>query len=227
MQKIYGIHFSEIDSTASWVETHYQELKPEGITCVTADVQTAGQGQRSRVWVSKEGNLHMTLFYHLKKGDACIPNLAQFMALAFCEVFPAKIKWPNDLQVEGVKVAGILVKLLDCVETFGVVHSIGVNVHTQVETDQPTITLQEWTGHTYNLDTLAKTLTHALIAELQKGFSAKTFNAKLAYRDQKMTCRQGKTLIKGVVRGIDSNGKLEMELESGEVIYLMSGELTF
>lgn len=226
MQKIHRIHFSEIDSTATWVETHYQELELEGITCVTAGIQTAGRGRRSRNWVSKEGNLHMTLFYHLEKGDLRIPNLAQLMALAFCEVFPASIKWPNDLQAEGAKLAGILVNLIDCGETFGVVHSIGVNVHTQVDTDQPTITLQKWTGHTYNLEALAKTLTNALTAELQKGFSAETFNAKLAYRGQKMTCHHGEALITGVIRGVDSTGKLEMELEGGETVYLSSGDLT-
>lgn len=225
MQNIHRIHFNEIDSTITWVKNHWEDLSKEDITCVTATIQTAGRGRRTKNWISKKGNLHMTLFYHLKKDDPRIPNLAQFMAMAFCQIFPAKIKWPNDLLVGDSKLAGILVNLIDCGSTFGVVHSIGVNVHTKVQTDQSTTTLYEWTNHTYDLDNLAKILTNALTNELEKGFSAELFNNKLAYRGDKISCHHGDEVISGIIRGVDSYGRLELELPSGEIKRLSSGDL--
>lgn len=167
----------------------------------------------------------MTLFYYLPKEDPRLPNLAQLMALAFCEVFPVQIKWPNDLIADRAKLAGILVELIDCGERFGVAHSIGVNVHTPIQTDQLTITLQQWTGNCYHLDALAITLSKALLFQLEKGFSAEAYNSKLIFYGEKGTCVQGCKKFSGIIRGVDQSGRLQLELDNREIVSLSCGDL--
>ncbi len=86
---------------------------------IVADRQTSGRGRRGRVWVSETGNLHATALLI----DPCTP--ARLAELPFVAVTAArravashvargdarvKIKWPNDLLVDGRKVAGILLE---------------------------------------------------------------------------------------------------------------------
>jgi len=84
-----------------------------------ADRQTAGRGRRGRVWVSEAGNLYASALLI----DPCIPaHLAELPFVAVVAVRRAvaarlarggervRIKWPNDLLVDGAKVAGILLE---------------------------------------------------------------------------------------------------------------------
>ena len=86
---------------------------------IVADRQTSGRGRRGRVWVSESGNLHATALLI----DPCAPErLAELPFVAVVAAWRAvavhvaggdgrvKIKWPNDLLVDGAKVAGILLE---------------------------------------------------------------------------------------------------------------------
>ena len=85
---------------------------------VTARVQTAGRGRRGRGWSSPLGNLHASLLLVEAAPPALSPQLAFVGAVALFDavvaVLPVDrrlcIKWPNDLLVDGAKVAGILVE---------------------------------------------------------------------------------------------------------------------
>jgi len=226
MQKIKRIHFEKLDSTISWVKDHYQEFDPSSVICVTASTQTAGKGRFSRKWVSTQGNLHMTLFYSLEKGDPRVANLAQLMALAICSLFPAKIKWPNDIVVDEKKLGGILVEIIDCEDRLGIIHSLGLNVNAPVKTDQKTTSLFEWTGKKHDLDPLIDQIVTAYFKQLEQGFSAEAFNKKLAYRGEPVTCQIGMKSIHGTLVGVDEEGKLQLLLDDGTIRSIYSGDLT-
>jgi BirA family transcriptional regulator, biotin operon repressor / biotin---[acetyl-CoA-carboxylase] ligase len=86
-------------------------------TWVMARAQTAARGRRGKVWVQPAGNLAATLIY---KPDVTAPEAAKrsFMAAnALYETFAIyvdryrlSLKWPNDVLLNGGKVAGILLE---------------------------------------------------------------------------------------------------------------------
>lgn len=167
MQKIHRIHFDSISSTNTWIKKNFKTLDATAITCVTATIQTKGRGRLGRLWISKAGNLHMSLFFCLEKRDGRIPRLAQLAAVALADLFPTQIKWPNDLIIDGKKWGGALVELVDCNQRQGVVLGLGLNVNTPVEnTGQPTTSLVEATGQTWDLDRLVPSIIDAFFATL-------------------------------------------------------------
>jgi BirA family biotin operon repressor/biotin-[acetyl-CoA-carboxylase] ligase len=119
-------HFERVDST----NTRARELAAEGAghgTVVTADEQTAGRGRQGRVWTAPPGKalLYSAIVRPLDERHLMLP-LA--VPLAVCEAaeelagtladgddatsakFHCGVKWPNDVLVDGRKLAGILVE---------------------------------------------------------------------------------------------------------------------
>jgi len=115
---------------------------------ITAGEQTAGRGRRGRAWSTGRGNLAASLLLI----DPADPELAATLSFvagvavhrAACDaagpVFAPRLslKWPNDLLLDGAKVAGILVegeKLAD--GRFAVVIGVGVNCVSHPDVDAP------------------------------------------------------------------------------------------
>ena len=88
---------------------------PEG-TLVWARRQTAGRGRRGRSWESDGGNLYCSLIVRPATDSAAAAQLSFVAALAVAEAVADQIagaprlKWPNDVLVEGAKIAGILLE---------------------------------------------------------------------------------------------------------------------
>ncbi|MGA9867541.1 MAG: biotin--[acetyl-CoA-carboxylase] ligase [Acetobacteraceae bacterium] len=99
-------------------------------TVVTAGEQTAGRGRVGRSWDSPVGNLYLSVLLRLDLAPGRIAELSFVAALAVAETVDAfvtgraSLKWPNDVLIDGAKVAGILVEQADGVAVIG----IGVNV---------------------------------------------------------------------------------------------------
>ena len=113
---------------------------PHG-TLVIAERQTAGRGRRGRTWIAPAGkSLALTLILRPRLPAARAPELAFAGALAVCEtaralgVERAQVKWPNDVQVAGKKLSGLLAELRTRgSELSHVVLGIGVNVNTALD----------------------------------------------------------------------------------------------
>ncbi|HPD08353.1 MAG TPA: biotin--[acetyl-CoA-carboxylase] ligase [Methanomassiliicoccales archaeon] len=103
----------EVDSTNDVAKALAVEGEPEG-TVVTAARQTCGRGRTGRRWESPQGGLYLSV---ILRPELPAPDLTLFTVLSclpvaqameeVCRVVPS-IKWPNDVRVEGKKVAGIL-----------------------------------------------------------------------------------------------------------------------
>ena len=108
------LHFSEIDSTMDYCKKLALSGEPEG-TIVSAEFQNTGRGRFSRKWISPYGeNIQMSIL--LKPKSKHLPYLNMAASLAICETTEiitkatAHIKWPNDVQVNNKKLAGILIE---------------------------------------------------------------------------------------------------------------------
>ena len=130
------IHYREsLPST----NEHAQRLAQEGAShgeVVIAEQQTAGRGRRGRNWISPAGvNLYFSVILRPELSPQRAPELTLTTAVALAETLreagaAAAIKWPNDLLVEGRKIAGILAEMTAEAENLSfVVMGVGVNLN--------------------------------------------------------------------------------------------------
>ncbi|HEX6956830.1 MAG TPA: biotin--[acetyl-CoA-carboxylase] ligase [Ferrovibrio sp.] len=110
--------FEVIDSTNEEIRRQAEAGAAEGLA-VTAKRQTAGRGRRGRAWESPEGNLFLSVLLRPATTAAEAARLSFLAAVALADALelaaPALrrrlgCKWPNDVQVDGAKIAGILLE---------------------------------------------------------------------------------------------------------------------
>ena len=120
---------------------------PEGLW-LRADRQTGGKGRQGRAWQSPPGNLYASTLVRLQPDDPSAATLALVAAVALHEAVrpeaPATlIKWPNDLLVDGAKLAGILLERQDDAVVIG----FGVNLAFHpILADRPATSLKALAG---------------------------------------------------------------------------------
>lgn len=102
---------------------------------VFAKKQTKGRGTFGKHWVSKEGNLFITIFFQLKKNyppfnefSIINPIIVSSVIGDFCGKKNVSIKWPNDVFVKGKKICGILQELITSNSEKFLIIGIGMNI---------------------------------------------------------------------------------------------------
>src|SRR5262249_47625594 len=126
----------EVDSTQRLARDLARGGADEGTT-VIAERQTAGRGRMGRQWHSPAGeNVYCSVVLRPPLAPGAVPCLALVVGLAVIDAvravagLAAALKWPNDVLLEGRKVAGILTELDAEVERVHfVIAGIGVNVN--------------------------------------------------------------------------------------------------
>ena len=113
---------------------------PEGAVAA-AEHQTSGRGRLGRRWEDRPGSSALTSVLLRPPTGAQLPQLSLVVGLATAEAIetvtrcPAAIKWPNDVVLDGAKVAGVLLEG----DADAVVCGIGINVR-QAPDELPTNT---------------------------------------------------------------------------------------
>ncbi|WP_454882679.1 biotin--[acetyl-CoA-carboxylase] ligase [Sphingomonas oryzagri] len=198
---------------------------PEGVW-VRAEQQRGGRGRQGRAWVSPPGNLYASVLVRLQPHDPPAPSLALVAAVAVAETVEAfgavpKIKWPNDLLVDGAKLSGILLERAGD----AVVAGIGVNLaHHPEDIDRPATSLAASLGHAPEPDTFVTALADAFarwlyrwraegLAPVRASWLEKAhpIGAALAVR-----LPDGSSLD-GLFDGLDATGALRLRLADGQV----------
>jgi BirA family transcriptional regulator, biotin operon repressor / biotin---[acetyl-CoA-carboxylase] ligase len=134
------IRLPECPSVNTYAIELLKEVKVHEGTVVITDKQTAGRGQRGNVWYSEEKkNITMSVVYHptfLKAINSFYLSMMVSVALhdlltqVLTETHEVKIKWPNDIYVDGKKIAGILIENLYRDEQISsTVLGVGLNVN--------------------------------------------------------------------------------------------------
>ncbi|MGI4881217.1 MAG: biotin--[acetyl-CoA-carboxylase] ligase, partial [Janthinobacterium lividum] len=107
-------HIATIGSTNDWLAER-PDLPDE--SWVRADTQTGGRGRRGRAWLSIPGNLFTSVVVRPQAGEGPSQQLSFVAAVALAAMLDRwiapdrlSLKWPNDVLLDGVKVAGILLE---------------------------------------------------------------------------------------------------------------------
>lgn len=240
-KNIYYIHFDLIDSTNTWAKNNAEALDANHLTCITAQEQSAGRGRFSKKWLSPRGlNIYASLFFCISEYRPTICNLGQILSLSCAKVlaskgFTLKIKWPNDLLLDGKKVAGILTETVALEDRIGIILGIGINVNMTKELlstlDQPATSLAQLSGHTWTLEQILEPLLQQFLQDLslweEQGFAPfyKSYEKLLAFKGQQITCQNGAKKTSGICKLIDENGNLHLKLPTGKTEIISSGEL--
>jgi len=205
---------------------------PEG-TVVWAREQTGGRGRRGRRWASPAGNLYTSTVLRPDCPAARAAELGFVAALAVADIVPAgrtvRVKWPNDVLVDGGKVAGILLESAVGQNAMvqHVVAGIGVNVGFAPEIPgmrYPSAAL----GGTAEaaLERLTATLAGRLAEWRRDGFETVRAGwlAKAGPLGAEVDVKLGDELVRGRFGGVDHDGALLLETSSGPR-RIVSGEL--
>lgn len=131
-----AICLDSVGSTSDVARRLAQRGDPEG-TLVIAEEQTAGRGRQGRSWIAPSGSgLLLSLVFRPSLAPAELPQLLMASSLAVAQAIedatglPVRLKWPNDILLEGKKAGGILIEAsLSGDELDYAVVGIGLNVN--------------------------------------------------------------------------------------------------
>jgi len=148
MESAPVLRFPSLDSTNAEARRHLAKGRAPGFA-VFARAQTAGRGRQGRTWVSSvDAGIYLTLTQSVAEPvseQGFVSIVAAVAAAEWLESYGllVGIKWPNDLRVDGRKIAGIL-----CERQSGhLVIGIGVNWSSSPnDIDQPTTSVVEEVG---------------------------------------------------------------------------------
>ena len=199
---------------------------------VTADVQTDGKGQFGRKWLSPAGENLLATFC-VPQREITVDNLISFAAAnAICVILKdfdltPQCKWPNDIEVDNSKIAGILTEKINDWILIG----IGLNLNwpkkkSELENGKKHTSLLAQSGKKYNVDKFVLLLSNALSSQIKqsatdtlglyKSFWNKKRNIEILVDDNWQPAKQIE---------IDTDGALIAGLASGKTIKIKTSAL--
>jgi BirA family biotin operon repressor/biotin-[acetyl-CoA-carboxylase] ligase len=233
--------FETLDSTNE--EAHRQSLAgARGPLWVVARVQTRGRGRSGRPWHSPQGNLYASLLLTISVPPSTATQLSFVAALAAYDAaaehldpsrLPGlKLKWPNDLLLDGAKLGGVLIESAAAKDGQGltVIAGIGINVAAPPgEIGRPACALgkpQEACMAVF--ESLARAF-EVWLARWNNGagFQAarEAWLARAFALGQTVSVNLNGPPIQGTFLGIDPSGALLLETAAGSVITINAGEI--
>ncbi|MGB8852376.1 MAG: biotin--[acetyl-CoA-carboxylase] ligase [Pirellulales bacterium] len=237
------VHLPEADSTM--VEARRLAAEPEARlpALVIADRQTSGRGRRGAGWWQADGSLAASIVVdgetvgRPSAGPQPVWSLACGVALAetIRDLEPGvdvRIKWPNDLDVAGRKLAGIIVEAdTGGRSIFGVgVNTSGCALAAPEALRDRVVTLPDLVGRPLSRTQLLVTWLPRLCALLREldtdpGSLARRYGPLCCLAGRPVTLHVGTGQHSGICRGIAADGSLVLDTPIGQRMFA-SGSLT-
>jgi len=228
------IFLKEIDSTNRYVKSNLDSLEDRSV--VHALRQTSGRGRLQRSWVDLgENNLFLT--FVLKPSDSfneVFSNLTQYLSVVLCELLEEyglnpQIKWPNDVLINGKKIAGILSETVMQGNTFkGLALGIGVNLNSDMKAletiDKAATSLNLELNENINLDEFRTRLVDKFFKNydqfLKTGFEfiKKDYITRANFLDTEICVQLFNEKKSGIAKSITDKGELVLEKDNRQLV---------
>lgn len=240
MKKLY---LEEVDSTNKWGKEHISDL--EHLSVVYTYKQSAGRGRLERKWnYTGEGNIYASIVIK-PEGEMLdvYANLTQYLSLILAKVMEEyhlkhspKIKWPNDVRINGKKISGILAEGVNDGERFcGLVLGFGVNLNCEKSViekiEQPATSLNLETGMEIDKEIfLNRVLDEFCLGYdsfIKKGFSLikDEYKKRAEFLDTNIAVKVFDKTIEGFVKDVTDNGALKIIDNCNEEQVLYIGDI--
>ncbi len=241
-EKMEIIRLEETESTNSYAKSHIGVLADK--TAVHALRQTCGRGRLNRKWVDLgEDNLYLSIV--LKPSNAfseIYPNLTQYLSVALSKVLESygvktQIKWPNDVLINGKKIAGILSEtVMSGGNLEGIVLGIGVNLNAEQADldaipDKIAASLNIETGKNINLDIFLNELLTEFFANYDKflkiGFSLikDEYVKRNCFLDTELNVQVFNNIKTGFAKSVTDKGELVLQTKDNAETVLTIGDI--
>ena len=236
-------HHAAVGSTMERARELAQDADCSLPAAVVADMQSLGRGQRGARWWQAPGSLAVSVVVDATREAQAMPappavwSLACGVALAesLAAVAPAiesLVRWPNDIEANGRKLAGILV---EATPGGRAIFGIGVNTTGSCRDapsplDKKIVTVPDLTGSPLPRERLLLDFLPRLFALLAatavdpEAFVAR-YRARCSLDGHPITVFRGDERLTGICRGIAADGTLVLDTSSGRV-HVTSGSLT-
>ncbi|PWJ49970.1 BirA family transcriptional regulator, biotin operon repressor / biotin-[acetyl-CoA-carboxylase] ligase [Faecalicatena contorta] len=240
-QTIY--YFDQIDSTNIRAKQLGEEGAPHG-TLIVAGQQNAGRGRRGRTWESPPGvSIYMSIVLRPEMAPVKAPMLTLVMALSAadslkeCTGLDVQIKWPNDIVLNGKKLAGILTEMSTEMDYINhVVIGVGINVNTErlpEELKEKATSLRLETGRIIRRSEIIASImkefekNYQLFIETQGlGQMQEKYNSLLINREKEVRILGVKEGYAAYALGINEKGELLVRRDNGEIEAVLAGEVS-
>lgn len=235
------IFFETIDSTNTYAKSNIDDLEDKSV--IYTNFQTRGKGRFDRTWINLGSeNIYMTIILKpSKKFEQNYSNLTQYLSLCLCRlleefnIYP-KIKWPNDVLVNGKKISGILAEAVFKGQKLkGIVLGIGVNLNANSKEvsniDRPATSLNLELGKNIDKPEFMKKLLEKFFEGydefLEHGFKSikKEYENMACFLGQDIKVAIFDIIKKGLAKGFDDNGNLILIAENGKIEKINMGEI--
>ena len=232
--RFYQSTGSTMDDVAEWARAGADEG-----AVVVAETQTASRGRLGRRWISDEGNLYFSVLF--RPEPESLPLLSPLAGVAVARsvrqvagLYPS-IKWPNDVMIDGRKVAGILAEsALSGAQIQHAIVGVGVNVALDVSSDPEIAATATSLNHASGSEIdrpelLRRILQHmdALYLDLRRGRSPiPEWRRWLDTLGQRVTVTHHGSIATGMAEDIDEHGNLLLRTDDGELLTLTAGDIT-
>ncbi|MEQ9617653.1 MAG: biotin--[acetyl-CoA-carboxylase] ligase [Deltaproteobacteria bacterium] len=241
-------YYDEADSTNSVLAKLAENGASEG-TAVIADTQTRGRGRLERKWISPPGvNLYISILLRPSMPPGESPLLTLLASIALVETLKKTgvekpvIKWPNDVQIGGRKVAGVLTEMRSKGESVDfVILGIGVNINmtrAQInsemrEASRVATSVKENLGKDierakFTADMLAEIeIWYKSFARRGKPFILKEWTDRWGGQNRRVRVHtEDKNTYEGTAVGIDGDGHLLVKTDEENTVKVIAGDVT-
>jgi BirA family transcriptional regulator, biotin operon repressor / biotin---[acetyl-CoA-carboxylase] ligase len=229
------IRFADIDSTNDEIARCAEAGAADGLW-VMADRQSQGRGRRARSWESQpNGNLYCSRLVRVQPGEPPMQQLSFVAALAVHQVLAPlvpdlKLKWPNDLLVDGQKLTGILLE--GGGNNQWLVIGIGINLAAHPEgLERPATDVYRLTGVRHEPERILSALAVAFDAWRQRWRDGGFPVIKVAWLKNsiglgaRLQAQLGDESLTGVFAGLADDGALQLQLDSGVLRLIHAGDV--
>ncbi len=237
------VYLETVDSTNKWAKEHIAELEDK--TIVYTYNQTSGRGRLNRKWNNiGTDNIYASLV--LKPSDKMeevYSNLTQYLSVVLAKTFEEygvtpNIKWPNDIQINGKKISGILaegVGINNYGRCDGIVLGFGVNLNTSPEIlekiNQPATSLNIETGKKIDKEKFLKKLTDrfCLLYDkfIEEGFLLikEDYTKRVSFLNKNVSVNVFDKIVTGKAIEITDNGALKIVDKNNNEQILFIGDI--
>ena len=238
-------YYPELKSTMDEAARLAGEGAEEG-AIVIAERQSAGRGRQGRSWVSHPGNLLLSVLFRPEMAHLPFINIiggvAAARAVRKTTGLAPRIKWPNDLMLDGRKAAGILAESAIvgdsvCYAVLGIGINVALNpaesegiTSLHPELVEGATSVNAAAGREVGREPLLRQLLldlDDLYISLRRGLSPlPEWRGLLETTGRRVEATFGKETYAGIAEDVDDTGNLLLRLDDGRLITLTAGDVT-